>query len=375
MKRVRPRDRAGPPPAIRWVGGTGGYLSLLDQTALPARAVRIAVRDPETLRGAIRRLAVRGAPAIGVAAAYGVVLGAQAAARAVRRAGRDPARAAERFRAETLAAARRLATSRPTAVNLFWALDRMRRALDRAVERALAGEAFDARRAAELLLEEARAIHREDEELCRAIGRHGARLLEDGSSVLTHCNAGALATGGSGTALAVVYEAVRAGKTIRVYADETRPLLQGARLTSWELRASGIDVTVIADGAAASLLASGRVQAAIVGADRIARNGDVANKIGTLAVAIAARRCGVPFYVAAPGTTFDLDLADGSSIPIEERPEEEVLEVLGRRAAPRGVRAWNPAFDVTPAELVSAIITEKGVLRPPYARSIREALG
>ncbi|MGQ9592853.1 MAG: S-methyl-5-thioribose-1-phosphate isomerase, partial [Planctomycetota bacterium] len=282
---------------------------------------------------------------------------------------------AERFRAETLAAARRLATSRPTAVNLFWALDRMRRALDRAVERALAGEAFDARRAAELLLEEARAIHREDEELCRAIGRHGARLLEDGSSVLTHCNAGALATGGSGTALAVVYEAVRAGKTIRVYADETRPLLQGARLTSWELRASGIDVTVIADGAAASLLASGRVQAAIVGADRIARNGDVANKIGTLAVAIAARRYGVPFYVAAPRTTFDLDLADGSGIPIEERPEEEVLEVLGLRAAPRGVRAWNPAFDVTPAELVSAIITEKGVLRPPYARSIREALG
>lgn len=375
MKRVRHRARGGPPPAIRWVGGTGGYLSLLDQTALPARAVRIAVRDPETLWEAIRRLAVRGAPAIGIAAAYGVVLGAQAAAQKGRRSGRDPARAAESFRAETLSAVRRLATSRPTAVNLFWALDRMRRALDRAVERALAGRPFDGRRAAASLLEEARAIHGEDEELCRAIGRHGARLLEDGFSVLTHCNAGALATGGSGTALAVVYEAVRSGKKIRVYADETRPLLQGARLTSWELRASGVDVTLLADGAAASLLASGRIQAAIVGADRIARNGDVANKIGTLGVAIAARRFRVPFYVAAPTTTFDLDLADGSGIPIEERPQAEVLEVLGRRAAPRGVRAWNPAFDVTPAQLVTAIITEKGVLRPPYARSIRRALG
>lgn len=380
MKRAAPNSlipassarRMGPkpPPAIRWVGGLRGHLSLLDQTALPHRVVRVAVRNPRELWKAIRRLAVRGAPAIGVAAAYGVVLGAQSALRG----SCGGPKALREFRTRAKSAIEVLATSRPTAVNLFWALHRMGHRIDEIAPEDLARE-FDARRAVAELLEEARKIHREDEELCRAIGRHGQKLLRDGWTVLTHCNAGALATGGSGTALAVVYEASRSGKTIRVFSDETRPLLQGARLTSWELLVSGIDVTLIADGAAASALASGKVQAVVVGADRIASNGDVANKIGTLGVAVAARRYGVPFYVAAPSTTFDLRLRDGSEIPIEERAPEEVLEILGRRAAPRGVGAWNPAFDVTPAELITAIITEKGVLKPPYRRSIARVIG
>jgi methylthioribose-1-phosphate isomerase len=331
-------------------------VALLDQTLLPERARILRVRGVEAMHGAIRRLAVRGAPAIGVAAGYGVVLGVRAGK------GRTPA--AVRRDVERVTAY--LATSRPTAVNLFWALERMRAAAGRAGAELAGAPRFKDRLLARLLAE-ARAIHGEDRRLCAAIGAHGEKLVRSGWSVLTHCNAGALATGGSGTALAVIYAAREAGKRVRVFADETRPLLQGSRLTAWELERAGIDVTVICDGAAASVLASGAVQCVIVGADRIARNGDVANKIGTYGVAVLAREHGVPFYVAAPSTTFDLTLASGRDIPIEERSSAEVV-------ARRGVKAFNPAFDVTPARHVSAIITEKGIIRPPYARSIARAL-
>jgi methylthioribose-1-phosphate isomerase len=349
------------PPTIRWVGGARGHVALIDQTLLPGKLSIVRVRDVAVMWDAIRRLAVRGAPAIGVAAAYGVVLGA----------GRSRARTVAALARDVEAAADRLATSRPTAVNLFWALDRMRARLRRlaAGGRATRGGVLAG------LLAEARAIHAEDAALCAAIGRHGAKLLRADWSVLTHCNAGALATGGSGTALAVLYEAARQGKRLRVYADETRPLLQGARLTSWELRRSGLDVTLLCDNAAASLLRSGAIHCVIVGADRIARNGDVANKIGTYGVAVLAREHGVPLYVAAPSSTFDLKTATGARIPIEERAAEEVTHVLGQATAPRGVKVYNPAFDVTPARLVSAIITERGVLRPPLARSIAARIG
>ncbi|HVR74319.1 MAG TPA: S-methyl-5-thioribose-1-phosphate isomerase, partial [Planctomycetota bacterium] len=287
MKRS-PASAPGRPPApvptLRWVGGVGGAVEMIDQTLLPAKLQVITVRDERALRSAIRRLAVRGAPAIGVAAAYGIVLAA--------RSSRASSQGA--FRRAVQAASKRIAASRPTAVNLFWALERMEARLGALLD---GTRSFDRDALIAALLEEARSIHREDEELCRAIGRHGAALLENGWNVLTHCNAGALATGGSGTALAVVYAAREAGLEVGVFADETRPLLQGARLTSWELGRAGVHVTLICDSAAASVIGSGRVHCVIVGADRIAANGDVANKIGTYGVAVLAREHGVPFYV------------------------------------------------------------------------------
>jgi methylthioribose-1-phosphate isomerase len=281
---------------------------------------------------AIKDMIVRGAPAIGCAAAYGVALGAARG---------EPL---DRVIAD-------LAATRPTAVNLFWALERMKRA------------------PRERLLDEAFAIHAEDIAACRAIGENGAPLLPDGT-ILTHCNAGALATGGWGTALGVLRAAHLAGRPIRVYADETRPFLQGARLTAWELARSGLDVTVLTDGMAAALMARGEIQAVVVGADRIARNGDTANKIGTYGVALAARHHGLPFFVAAPRSTLDLATPTGAEIPIEERDPREVTHVGDRALVPPGVSVRNPAFDVTPAELVTAIVTEAGVLRPPYVESI-----
>jgi methylthioribose-1-phosphate isomerase len=351
---------------LKWVGGVDGHVAMIDQTLLPGKLKILRVRDVEGMRDAIRRLAVRGAPAIGVAAAYGVVLGAR----------RSRARSADELRRDISKAARRLGSSRPTAVNLFWALSRMEEKLERLLgaRRPLIGGAGRRRLLSELL-REARSIHREDQELCRAIGRHGAKLLESGWNVLTHCNAGALATGGSGTALAVIYEAERNGKKIGVFADETRPLLQGARLTSWELERAGIGVTLLCDNAAASLLGTGKVQCVIVGADRIAANGDVANKIGTYGVALLAREHRVPFYVAAPSTTFDLTLSSGQEIPIEERAPGEVVNGFGRRTAPRGVAVYNPAFDVTPARLIDGIITELGVIRPPFRSNLARRLG
>jgi methylthioribose-1-phosphate isomerase len=307
---------------------------------------------------AIRALRVRGAPAIGVAAAYGVVIGLRGVAGADRP-------AVERRLAEVIDY---LATSRPTAVNLFWALDRMRN-----VARAhsdLSGAALVAR-----LLEEAREIEREDREMCAAIGRYGAELLGDDTGVLTHCNAGSLATAGDGTALSVIYAAVRQGKRLHVYVDETRPLLQGARLTSWELTQRGIPATLLCDSEAGWIMKEGHVQAVVTGADRIAANGDSANKIGTYSVAVLARQHGIPFFIAAPSSTFDLNLADGGAIPIEERPEREVSRPFDRVTAPEGMRARNPAFDVTPAELITCLITERGLIRPETRENVRRVIG
>jgi methylthioribose-1-phosphate isomerase len=291
---------------------------------------------------------VRGAPAIGVAAAYGVCIGLQSAVAAAEQPFFD--------RLEQVTAY--LASSRPTAVNLFWAIDRMKAVAERMKGRARVGEIYAA------LLAEARAIEEEDRRMCRAIGRHGAALLSDGQGVLTHCNAGGLATSDYGTALAVFFAAGEAGKRLHVYADETRPLLQGARLTAWELQQRAIDVTLICDSMAAQVMREGRVQAVITGADRIAANGDTANKIGTYGVALLAAAHDIPFYVAAPTTTFDLSLPDGEHIPIEERDPREITHGFGRQTAPEGINVYNPAFDVTPARLIKAIICEHGVIEP-----------
>jgi methylthioribose-1-phosphate isomerase len=324
---------------LRW---RAGALELLDQRALPAEERWLAYSDYRGVATAIKDMVVRGAPAIGCAAAYGVALGALA---------RAPLK-------EVIA---ELRATRPTAVNLFWALDRMA-----AVAAAGGG--------AEPLVAEARAIHAEDLAACRAIGDHGAPLIPDGV-VLTHCNAGALATGGYGTALGVVRSAHRQGRRLRVFADETRPFLQGARLTAWELMKSGIDVTLVTDGMAAHLMQRGEIQSVIVGADRIARNGDAANKIGTYAVALAAREHGLPFFVAAPRSTIDRAIPDGAAIPIEERDPGEVTHLGGRAIAPAGARVRNPAFDVTPSRLITAIITEVGVARAPYQDSLAALCG
>ena len=357
------RKGRGPRPAaedhmltLKWVGGSGGYLSLLDQTLLPSRVKYLRIRELSVVIDAIRRLAVRGAPAIGVAAAYGVVLGLRGEA-----ASASPASARRSF----ARVKKRLAGSRPTAVNLFWSLDRME-----ARAEALGAEGVSFPELLRGLLDEAIEIHEEDQRLCRAIGRHGQKLLRSGWSVLTHCNAGALATGGMGTALAVIYSAVEKGKKIRVFADETRPLLQGARLTSWELRRAGVDVTVACDNAAASLMGAGEVQCVVVGADRIASNGDVANKIGTYGVAVLAREHDIPFYVAAPSSTFDPHTASGADIPIEQRSNLEVTAGFGKKTTPPGVDVYNPAFDVTPARYVTGFITEQGLLEPPFKRNI-----
>ncbi|MBN2448851.1 MAG: S-methyl-5-thioribose-1-phosphate isomerase [Lentisphaeria bacterium] len=346
---------------VRW-RATGreplpGKLCLLDQTRLPEELVSVELDDIEAIRGAICRLVVRGAPAIGCAAALGLAAVCQHSA----------AETAAAFLEEVSAAAERLGSARPTAVNLGWALRRCRDALDRA-----RGTGADAAALKSVLIGEALAILEEDKALCRSIGRVGVEIFgaRKGMRVLTHCNAGGLATSGYGTALAPIYAAHEAGLAPRVYADETRPLLQGSRLTAWELRQAGVDVTVICDSMAAALMRTRRVGAVIVGADRIAANGDTANKIGTYGLAVQARHHGVPFYVAAPYSTIDTSIPDGSGIPIEERDPDEVRRGFGRLTAPADVAVWNPAFDVTPAALIDGIITEKGILRAPYERSI-----
>jgi len=330
---------------LEWIGGADGYLRLIDQTRLPSEMTFIDCRDVETVWRAVRSLVVRGAPAIGVSAAYGIVLAARDAS------------SVDTLKQAINSAADYLATSRPTAVNLFWALDRMRRCCNADVY-----ENADAVRAC--LLAEAAAIHDEDRVMCRAIGEHGAALLRGGDNVLTHCNAGALATGGDGTALAVIFAAVAEGKRLHVWVDETRPLWQGARLTAWELTQRGIPATLITDSMAAHVMSLGKVNAVVVGADRIAANGDAANKIGTYSVALAAAAHDIPFYVAAPTSTFDLSLASGAAIPIEQRPAEEITAPHGIRIAPDGVAVYNPAFDVTPARLIRGIVCERGVISP-----------
>lgn len=342
---------------LEWVGDIEGVLRILDQTRLPREIVFLECKDERTVWDAIRKLQVRGAPAIGIAAAYGVCLGLKGLVGVSH----------EHFFAKLEEVIAYLATARPTAVNLFWALDRMKRRAE-SVRRQPVEEI---RRA---LLEEARKIHEEDRALCRAIGRWGEGLLSDGMGVLTHCNAGGLATAEYGTALAVIYEASAKGKRIHVYADETRPLLQGARLTTWELKANGIPVTLICDNMAAQVMKEGKVQAVIVGADRIAANGDAANKIGTYGLAVLAQYHHIPFYVAAPSSSFDLQLFQGDQIPIEQRDPREITHPFGFPVAPEGIEVYNPAFDVTPAGLITAIICEKGIIQPVNERQIREVL-
>ena len=327
-----------------------GFCRMIEQTKLPAELVWLDVKTVPAMVDAIWRLAVRGAPAIGVAAGYGILLGVQD----------EGQRDREDLMGVLRETAATLAKARPTAVNLFWALDRM-------VRRAQAD--FDAGLdTADLIagqFEEAFAIHTEDAAQCRRMGELGAELIQEGWGLLTHCNAGALATGGMGTALAPMYVAHEQGKHFVVYADETRPLLQGARLTVWELMQAGIDVTLISDSMAASVMAQGRIDAVIVGSDRIARNGDVCNKIGTYGVAVLAKHHGIPFYVVAPRSTIDVAVATGADIPIEERPEYEITEGFGTRTAPQKVQVYAPAFDVTPAALVTAIVTEAGIVHSP----------
>jgi methylthioribose-1-phosphate isomerase len=327
-----------------------GQLRIIDQTLLPGR---YEIRSIGTLDGvceAIRSLRVRGAPAIGIAGAYGVLV-ALAETPGARR-------AAAALRARVDAAAARIGATRPTAVNLSWALERMR---------AVAGGEDDAGALFDSLAREADAILQQDLAMSAAMTAHAASLLRDGDAVLTHCNTGGLATGGGGTALGAVFAAAADGRRLHVYANETRPLLQGARLTAWECAQRGVPVTVLVDGAAASLLASGRVACVVVGADRIAANGDVANKVGTLGLAVLAQRARVPFYVVAPSSSIDGALAHGAAIEIEHRGRDEVLRFAGAATTPEGVAAYNPAFDVTPAELVTAVVTERGVHRPPFA--------
>jgi methylthioribose-1-phosphate isomerase len=355
-----------PPATLRWEGDADGHLVLLDQTRLPNEVVELHCRTVEDVWHAIKRLSVRGAPAIGVAAAYGVCLAPPA---------------------DVYKACDFLATSRPTAVNLFWALDRMRQVVQSMQASRVVPDPGqhvvpdpgqhvvpDPGQLSQRLLTEAKAIHDEDRAMCTSIGRHGADLLADlppGAGILTHCNAGALCATGDGTALSVVFELARRGQRPHVWVDETRPLLQGSRLTAWELTQRGIDCTLICDSMAAPVMREGRVQAVVVGADRIAANGDAANKIGTYGVALHAAAHSIPFYVAAPTSTIDPSLSSGDQIPIEQRNANEITCALGVAMAPAGVGVYNPAFDVTPARLIRAIITENGAWQIPPAPSAR----
>ena len=342
---------------LHWNGGAEGSLFLIDQTLLPTEFTEIECWTAEDVWEAIKVLRVRGAPAIGVAAAYGVIVGT--------REYRDSTR--DEFNARLAEVAKYLAGSRPTAVNLFWALDRMTNVASQ-------NQTMTAAEVHDRLFDEANAINDQDREMCLAIGRHGSQLIESGTRVLTHCNAGGLATAGDGTALSVFFAAANEGKSIRVYADETRPLLQGARLTAWELQQRGIPVTVICDNMAAQVMKEGRIAAVVTGADRIAANGDAANKIGTYGVAVLAKAHNIPFYVAAPSSTFDLSLDHGDEIPIEQRSRDEVAMGFGKQTVPDKVDVYNPAFDVTPAALITAIITERGIIRNPNKQQIAEHL-
>ena len=341
-------------PTLTW---TPEGVRFIDQTRLPLEESYVLATSYEEVAEVIVTMVVRGAPAIGVSAAYGIALGAK----------NTKAATVEEFAPEFERICVRLAGTRPTAVNLFWAIDRMKGLFAN-----LQASGATLRQVRDRILAEAHAMYEEDIAACKALGAYGAALLPEEGGVLTHCNAGALATCGYGTALGVIRAAVERGKRIGVYADETRPFLQGARLTAWELMADGIPTTVICDNMAASLMRARRIQAVVVGADRIAANGDVANKIGTYGVAILAREHGIPFYVAAPWSTIDLATKTGDAIPIEERPQVEVTHHGGKQLTPHGVGICNPAFDVTPAKYVTAIITERGVVKGPYPEMLRQ---
>jgi methylthioribose-1-phosphate isomerase len=347
------------PETIRWTDDGAGLL-ILDQTRLPGERVERELRELEDIEEAIQSLRVRGAPLIGITGAMGL-------AALARREVRDSSPTIEQLAARLIPWANRLAAARPTAVNLVWAIERMRTASrPRSDETAAA--------LAERLVLEATAILEEDRRMCRRIGEHAVILLQDGASVITHCNAGALATGGIGTALAPIYVGVERGLKLRVFADETRPLLQGSRLTAWELSQAGVDVTVISDNMAGALFAQEPPDIVFVGSDRIAANGDVANKVGTYGLAVIARHHRVPFYVLAPTSTVDLDTATGGEIPIEHRSPDEIRHGFGAPTAPEEAAVWSPAFDITPAELIAGIVTEQGIHRPPYEESLADAV-
>ena len=341
-------------PTIEW---TDAGVVMIDQRKLPSVEVYVTCKSASEVAKAIKTMVIRGAPAIGVAAAMGIALGMR----------KSRATGTKQFATEFQKTCDLLAATRPTAVNLFWAIDRMKGAFAAAAQ---AGSSVDEIR--RRLDVEARAIHDEDVASCRSMGAHGATLVPQTANILTHCNAGALATAGYGTALGVIRAAVEQGKKVAVLADETRPFLQGARLTAWELVRDGIDTTVITDSMAASIMGRGDVDLVVVGADRIAANGDVANKVGTYGVAVLAREHGIPFYVAAPISTLDLSTPDGAHIPIEERNEKEVTHVGASRITPAGARIRNPAFDVTPAKYITAIVTERGIATAPYNDSLGE---
>jgi methylthioribose-1-phosphate isomerase len=336
----------------------GDVVVMIDQRKLPASEVYVRCRTAQEVARAIKTMVIRGAPAIGVAAAMGIAVGMRKSA----------ATGTQKFAAEFYKICEAMAATRPTAVNLFWAIERMKRSFASAAE---AGESVE--QIKDRLDREAQAIHDEDVASCRAMGAFGAEVVPHDARILTHCNAGALATAGYGTALGVIRGAVEAGKHVAVFADETRPFLQGARLTAWELVRDGIDTTVITDNMAGALMSQGRVNFVVVGADRIAANGDTANKIGTYGVAVLAREHGIPFYVAAPLSTIDLKTPDGSRIPIEERNAKEVTHISGARLAAEGAAVWNPAFDVTPHRFIAGIITERGIFRAPYTESLKQA--
>ena len=342
-------------PTIEWQGDT---IVMVDQRKLPAQEIYVRCRSAQEVAKAIRTMVIRGAPAIGVAAAMGLALGMR----------KSTARGTKQFAVEFQKTCDMMASTRPTAVNLFWAIERMKRTFS---EGALAGESTQ--ELADRLEREARAIHDEDVANCRTMGSFGAALVPDGSRILTHCNAGALATAGYGSALGVIRAAVEQGKKIAVFADETRPFLQGARLTAWELVREGISTTVITESMAGPLMRAGEVDIVVVGADRIAANGDTANKIGTYTVAVLAHEHKIPFYVAAPLSTIDLATPDGDHIPIEERDQREVSHLGASRLTPEGAKIRNPAFDVTPHRYITGIITERGVFRPPYSDTLKRA--
>ena len=348
--------------ALKWIGEIDGFLELVDQRRLPSEFVKLECRDVEAVFCAIKTLTVRGAPAIGVSAAYGLVLAMQKAASS------DDPQQGLKILAES---AGYLASSRPTAVNLFWAIDRVCKKAEQFVT---AQPEVTFQELQEAVLAEANAIYQEDVDMCRRIGRNGQKFIQQDAGILTHCNAGALATAGQGTALSVMFEAHKNQKKFRVYADETRPLLQGARLTAWELKQAGIDVTVICDNMAGWLMKQSEIDIVITGADRIAANGDTANKIGTYSLSILAREHSVPFYIAAPSNTFDLSIKSGAEIPIEQRAAEEVTTFMKAQTAPDGVGVYNPAFDVTEARDIAAIITEKGVIEKPNTEKISRHL-
>jgi methylthioribose-1-phosphate isomerase len=342
-------------PTIEW---HGDEIVMVDQRKLPANELYVRCRTAQEVARAIRTMVIRGAPAIGVAAAMAIALGLS----------RSKAKGTTQFATEFYKTCDMLAATRPTAVNLFWAIERMKKVFAEAIR---AGQSVDDVKG--VLAEEARCIHDEDVASCRAMGQHGAEIIPERARVLTHCNAGALATAGYGSALGVIRAAVEQGKTVEVFADETRPFLQGARLTAWELVRDGIQTTVITDSMAGSLMRDGLIDVVVVGADRVAANGDVANKIGTYTVAVLAREHHLPFYVAAPLSTVDLSTPDGTHIPIEERDRREISHLGASRLTPQGALIRNPAFDVTPHRFIAGIITERGIFRPPFSESLKAA--